>query len=88
MRKFYYFTATWCGPCKLYGPVLERVKHDFKNNVEIVKVDVDKEGDMAQVYEVSSVPVLVEVGQNDEAVRSLVGAYPYDKVVEEFNLNT
>lgn len=87
MRKFYYFTATWCGPCKLYGPVLERVKHDYKDEADITKVDVDQEGDMAQIYGVSSVPTVVEVNDSDEAVRSLVGAYPYDKVVEEFKLS-
>ena len=41
------FFATWCGPCKMLAPVLEELAEDMKGKAEIVKVDVDQEGDLA-----------------------------------------
>ena len=41
------FFATWCGPCKMLAPVLEVLAEDMKGKAEIVKVDVDQEGDLA-----------------------------------------
>ena len=41
------FFATWCGPCKMLAPVLEELAEDMNGKMEIVKVDVDQEGDLA-----------------------------------------
>ena len=52
------FFATWCGPCKMLGPVLEELAND-RANVEIVKVDIDENRNLAKAYGIMSVPTLI-----------------------------
>lgn len=51
------FFATWCGPCKMLGSVLE--KFDSKGIINIIKVDIDKNADLAGEYNIYSVPTLI-----------------------------
>ena len=53
------FFATWCGPCKMLAPVLEELAEDMKGKAEIVKVDVDQEGDLAMKFGIMSVPTMI-----------------------------
>ena len=52
-----YFSAPWCGPCKMFGPIVEVVSQEL--NVPVNKVNVDESKDMAEAYQVRSVPTLV-----------------------------
>ncbi len=52
------FFATWCGPCKMMGPVLENVSSN-RDNIKIIKVDVDKFESLARTYGVMSIPTLI-----------------------------
>ena len=52
------FFATWCGPCKMLAPVLEKVA-DKHPDVKIVKVDVDQSSDLASKYGVMGVPTMI-----------------------------
>ena len=55
------FFAAWCGPCKALAPVLEEVAGDYqyRDRVDVYKVDVDKEEELASVFGVRSVPTLL-----------------------------
>ena len=53
------FTAAWCGPCKMMPPILKEVKDNLKDSVTIIKVDIDKNREAAQAYNVQSVPTLI-----------------------------
>jgi thioredoxin 1 len=53
------FYADWCGPCKMVAPVLEQLKTKYAGKLDIVKVDVDVEGSLAQKYGVMSIPTLI-----------------------------
>ena len=56
-----YFTAAWCGPCKMFKPVVEQVSAE--TGVSINYIDVDQQADLAAQYGISSVPtILVEKG--------------------------
>jgi thioredoxin 1 len=53
------FYATWCGPCKVLGPVLKEVKDNLGDRVSIIKIDVDKNQQLASQYQVRGVPTMI-----------------------------
>ena len=53
------FFATWCGPCKMMHPVLEQLKDEMGESLRIIKVDVDKNGKLSEIYRIQSVPTLM-----------------------------
>jgi len=53
------FFATWCGPCRMVGPILEDLKNDLGEDVRVFKIDVDQNPALASKYNVRSVPTLM-----------------------------
>ena len=53
------FFATWCGPCKMMGPILKDVKEEIGDAATIIKIDVDKNQQAANDYQVQGVPTLI-----------------------------
>ncbi|MBQ0048777.1 MAG: thioredoxin [Bacteroidales bacterium] len=53
------FYATWCGPCKMMHPVLEQLKEEMGDALRIIKLDVDKNENLAMQYSIQSVPTLM-----------------------------
>ncbi len=68
------FFATWCGPCKMMGPVLENVASN-RDTIKIAKVDVDKFESLARTYGVMSIPTLI-LFKNGQVVATKVGFTP------------
>ena len=54
------FWAPWCGPCKMFGPVFERVSDEVQD-VNFIKVNVDEAGDIAAKYNIMSIPTIILV---------------------------
>ncbi|MFJ4989218.1 thioredoxin [Streptomyces sp. NPDC088732] len=67
--------ATWCGPCRMVSPALERVARQLAGRIKLVKVDIDRAPALAQRFQVMAVPTLVLVGQGKEITRR-AGAAP------------
>lgn len=53
------FFATWCGPCQALAPILKQVKDSLGDRITIVKIDVDKNQQMAAQYQVRGVPTMI-----------------------------
>ena len=69
------FFATWCGPCKMLAPEIEKLADEYVGQVPVVKVDVDEEPELARRYNVMSIPTLF-VFKNREAVATMMGFQP------------
>lgn len=80
------FYATWCGPCKMQAPVLEQLKEKVGDRAVIIKVDVDKNQQLAAQYMVQSIPTLI-IFKNGEPAWREAGFHPLEALiakVEEF----
>ncbi len=53
------FFATWCGPCQMLGPILKEVKDSLGDRISIIKVDVDKNQELAAMQQVRGVPTMM-----------------------------
>ncbi|PSQ40081.1 thiol reductase thioredoxin [Halobacteriales archaeon SW_5_70_135] len=66
------FYADWCGPCKTQDPILEEIEEDWDERFELVQIDVDEEQNIANEYQVRSLPTLI-VENDDGIVERFVG---------------
>ena len=69
------FWAAWCGPCRMLGPAIEAEVGKRSGRIELAKLDVDAEPEVAARYGIQSIPT-VAVFRDGEAVTGFVGAYP------------
>ena len=80
MKKILYFSAAWCGPCKMLGPIME----SLAGEINYEKVDVDNNQDLSIQYGVRNIPTLILV-ENGEAVGRLTGLQQKDQILEFYN---
>ncbi len=78
------FWASWCGPCKMLGPIVEQISEE-REDVKVCKVDVDENGDLAEKYSVMSIPC-VFLFKNGEVAGKSVGALPKDQLLKALGL--
>ena len=82
------FYATWCGPCKAMAPILDSISKDYAGKIDVYKIDVDKESELAGAFGIQSIPTLLMIPAKGEP-KILQGAMPKDqltKIVNEFLL--
>jgi thioredoxin 1 len=81
------FSAEWCGPCKMMGPVLEQLKDKMVDKVRILKIDVDSNRELAYKYNIRSVPTLM-LFQDGKNKWSGVGVMTSDYLENVINSNS
>ncbi|MGO2660492.1 thioredoxin [Mycetocola reblochoni] len=69
------FWAAWCGPCRMVSPILDQIADEHGDKLEVVKVNVDENPQLAAQYQITSIPAL-KVFQGGEVVQSIIGAKP------------
>ncbi len=69
------FWAEWCGPCKMIAPVLKDLARDYKDKIKIAKIDVDAEVELAQQFNIVSIPTIL-VFSKGQVVKQQIGAVP------------
>lgn len=77
------FTASWCGPCQRIAPILEELAVEYSDKIIIYKVDIDKERELAQAFNVSSIPAVLYIPVNGEEPVMTVGARGKERFREE-----
>jgi thioredoxin 1 len=78
------FFAEWCGPCKTMAPILKDVKTQLQDNATIIKIDVDKNPEVASIYQIRSVPTLIMFKQG-KPVWKQSGVVPTQELIKLFN---
>ena len=84
MKKILYFSAPWCGPCKQFGPVMDRIS---QTGILVEKVNVDNAPAVAAAYNVRSVPTVVVVDRSGNETGRSVGMLSESQVRQLFNQN-
>ena len=80
------FWAPWCGPCKVIGPLLEKLETDYQGRFKLAKIDSDQEQQLAAAFGVRSIPTCVLM-MNGQPVDGFMGALPEGKLREFLDKN-
>lgn len=75
------FFATWCGPCQMLGPVLKHVKDSLGDRISIIKVDVDKNQELASMQHVRGVPTMM-LYQNGKQLWRQSGVLSKEEIIQ------
>lgn len=75
------FFATWCGPCQMLGPILKEVKDNLGDRVSIIKVDVDKNQELAAMQQVRGVPTMI-LFQNGKQLWRQSGVLSKEEIIK------
>ncbi|MGP3989972.1 thioredoxin [Streptomyces sp. 3N207] len=80
------FTAEWCPPCRMVAPVLAQLAEEHPGTLKVVSLDVDRNPETQAAYGVLSMPTLI-LFRDGEPARSVVGAQPKRRLVEQLGLD-
>lgn len=76
------FWASWCGPCRALGPVVEEISGELSDKLDVYKCNVDEEADLATRFRIVSIPTLI-LFKNGKPVHTMVGNMPKAELKKE-----
>ncbi len=65
------FWASWCGPCRMMLPVIDQIAEEMQDEVKVCKINIDEEKNLAEKYNVMSIPTFVVIKDGNEVGRSV-----------------
>jgi len=71
------FSAAWCGPCQMLSPIIDEIAAEMKDQVKVVKIDVDSQQELAGKYGVSAVPTII-IFDHGKVKNTIVGFHQKD----------
>ena len=80
------FTATWCGPCRLIAPLIDRLYEEYVDKAQVFKIDLDQNKENADKYNIRSIPAVL-VFKDGELTERIVGKADYDTFSQAVNKN-
>ena len=67
------FWAEWCGPCRMIGPIVEKLAEEFEGKIDIYKVNVDQEEELAAAFNIRTIPTLIFIPMEGNPEREVGG---------------
>lgn len=78
------FWAEWCGPCKMLGPVVEKIAKDYSGKLKVGKMNVDDNESTPQQFGIQGIPTII-IFKNGQNVKQIVGFQPEDRLKSEID---
>lgn len=78
------FFATWCGPCRMLGPVFEGISNEMRDKASFFKIDVDESSNIAEKYGIAAVPTMI-IFKDGSPVENLAGFMPRENIINKLN---
>ena len=79
------FWAPWCGPCRIVGPVLEKISGEYANKLKFAKLNADDNQEIAVRYDVRGIPCMI-IFKSGREIDRIIGAYPEAELRRKLDL--
>ena len=82
MNKLIYISATWCGPCRTFSPIMSKVA---ESGVPVQKMDADKDQEIVMKYGVRNIPTVLKVDAEGNMIDKFIGVKTAQQVIDFYN---